>query len=42
MTARERVDYLLDKKAKSIEIGAFAGEDMYEAIWRMSFGWCCS
>ena len=29
MTARERVDYLLDKNAKSIEIGAFAGEDMY-------------
>lgn len=30
MTARERVDYLLDTKKKSIEIGAFAGEDMYE------------
>ncbi|WP_299100320.1 acyl-CoA carboxylase subunit beta [uncultured Winogradskyella sp.] len=30
MTARERVDYLLDPKAKSIEIGAFAGEGMYE------------
>ncbi|WP_400078202.1 acyl-CoA carboxylase subunit beta [Winogradskyella sp. R77965] len=30
MTARERIDYLLDSKAKSIEIGAFAGEDMYE------------
>ena len=30
MTARERVDYLLDKKTKSIEIGAFAGDDMYE------------
>jgi len=29
MTARERIDYLLDSKAKSIEIGAFAGEDMY-------------
>jgi acetyl-CoA carboxylase carboxyltransferase component len=29
MTARERVDYLLDSKAKSIEIGAFAGQDMY-------------
>ena len=29
MTARERVDYLLDNKAKSIEIGAFAGDDMY-------------
>ncbi|QTE22650.1 acyl-CoA carboxylase subunit beta [Polaribacter cellanae] len=31
MTARERIDYLLDNKAKSIEIGAFAGEDMYAA-----------
>ncbi|AXT59439.1 acyl-CoA carboxylase subunit beta [Aquimarina sp. AD10] len=30
MTARERVSYLLDKDSKSIEIGAFAGEDMYE------------
>ncbi|MCF6348677.1 MAG: acyl-CoA carboxylase subunit beta [Flavobacteriaceae bacterium] len=30
MTARERIDYLLDTSAKSIEIGAFAGEGMYE------------
>ncbi|MAO17424.1 MAG: methylcrotonoyl-CoA carboxylase [Muricauda sp.] len=30
MTARERIDYLLDEEAPSIEIGAFAGEDMYE------------
>ncbi|MFC7444067.1 acyl-CoA carboxylase subunit beta [Mesoflavibacter profundi] len=30
LTARERIDYLLDSKRKSIEIGAFAGEDMYE------------
>ncbi|WP_159951252.1 acyl-CoA carboxylase subunit beta [Polaribacter septentrionalilitoris] len=29
LTARERIDYLLDDKSKSIEIGAFAGEDMY-------------
>ncbi|MFI1743851.1 acyl-CoA carboxylase subunit beta [Thalassobellus sediminis] len=29
MTARERIDYLLDSKSKSIEIAAFAGEDMY-------------
>ena len=29
MTARERIDYLLDANSKSIEIGAFAGEDMY-------------
>ena len=30
MTARERIDYLLDPKAKSIEIAAFAGDGMYE------------
>mgnify|MGYP003743001741 FL=1 len=30
MTARQRVDYLLDSKAKSIEIGAFAGDNMYK------------
>jgi len=30
MTARERIDFLLDEKKKSIEIAAFAGEDMYE------------
>lgn len=30
MTARERIKYLLDEKKPSIEIGAFAGEDMYE------------
>jgi len=29
MTARERIDYLLDPKAKSIEIAAFAGDGMY-------------
>ena len=29
MTARERIDYLLDAKANSIEIGAFVGEGMY-------------
>lgn len=29
MTARERIDYLLDKNSKSIEIGAFAGDGMY-------------
>ena len=29
MTARERIDYLLDPKSKAIEIGAFAGEGMY-------------
>ena len=30
MTARERIDFLLDNKKPSIEIGAFAGEGMYE------------
>ena len=29
MTARERIDYLLDDKSKSIEIGAFVGDGMY-------------
>ena len=29
MTARERIDYLFDAKANSIEIGAFVGEGMY-------------
>jgi len=30
MTARERIDFLLDDKRNSIEIGAFAGDNMYE------------
>lgn len=30
MTARERIEYLLDKNSDSIEIGAFAGYEMYE------------
>ena len=29
MTARERIDYLLDARGKCIEIGAFVGEGMY-------------
>ncbi len=29
MTARERIDYLFDEKAKCIEIGAFVGDGMY-------------
>ncbi len=29
MTARERIDYLLDPKTKNIEIAAFAGDKMY-------------
>jgi len=31
LTARERIDYLLDSKSKSIEVGAFVGDGMYEA-----------
>lgn len=30
MTARERVEYLLDKDKECIELGAFAGYEMYE------------
>lgn len=30
LTARERVEYLLDKGKPSVEIGAFAGYEMYE------------
>jgi acetyl-CoA carboxylase carboxyltransferase component len=30
MTARERIDYLLDTNSNRIEIGAFVGEGMYE------------
>jgi 3-methylcrotonyl-CoA carboxylase beta subunit len=30
LTARERIEYLLDKEKKFIEIGAFAGYGMYE------------
>ncbi len=30
MTARERIDYLLDKEKDCLEIGALVGEDMYK------------
>ena len=30
LTARERIDFLLDEKRNSIEIGSFVGEGMYE------------
>ena len=30
LTARERIDYLLDNPQQAIEIGAFAGDGMYE------------
>ena len=32
MTARERVDYLLDEGSEFLEIGAFAGEGMYQEV----------
>ncbi|MEQ9580703.1 MAG: carboxyl transferase domain-containing protein [Arenibacter sp.] len=31
LSARERIEYLLDQDRESIEIGAFAGDGMYEA-----------
>ena len=31
MTARERIDYLLDTKTDAVEIGAFVGDGMYAA-----------
>lgn len=37
LTARERVEYLLDSNSKSIEVGAFAGDGMY-----VSHGGCPS
>src|SRR5688572_15143760 len=30
LTARERIDYLIDSNSSFIEIGAFAGFEMYE------------
>jgi acetyl-CoA carboxylase carboxyltransferase component len=30
LTARERIEFLVDKDSKTIEIGAFAGDDMYK------------
>ena len=32
MTARERIDYLLDEGSEFLEIGAFAGEGMYQEV----------
>src|SRR5690625_1801979 len=32
MTARERIDFLLDDKDEAIEIGAFAADGMYEVV----------
>src|SRR5690625_7026923 len=32
MTARERIDFLLDDKDEAIEIGAFAADGMYEEV----------
>lgn len=30
LSARERIDFLVDKNSRTIEIGAFAGDDMYK------------
>lgn len=30
LTARERIDYLIDENSKFLEVGAFAGDGMYE------------
>ncbi len=32
LTARERIDYLLDKDARRIEIGTFTADEMYEEV----------
>jgi len=32
LTARDRVDYLIDTESEFLEIGALAGEDMYEDV----------
>ncbi len=32
LTARERIDYLIDKESKTIEIGALAGDGMYADV----------
>lgn len=37
LTARERIDYLIDKNSEFLEVGAFAGEGMYA-----EFGGCPS
>ena len=30
LTARERINYLVDKKSETLEVGLFAGDKMYE------------
>ncbi|OFY85515.1 MAG: methylcrotonoyl-CoA carboxylase [Bacteroidetes bacterium RIFCSPLOWO2_12_FULL_35_15] len=30
LSARERIDFLVDKNSRTIEVGAFAGDDMYK------------
>lgn len=32
LTARERIDYLIDSKSEFLEIGAFAGDNMYQDV----------
>jgi len=40
MTARERIDYLLDSPKDSIEVGTFVGEGMYEEYGGCPSGGC--
>ena len=40
LTARERVDYLVDPKSNFVEIGLFVGDGMYEEHGRLPFRWC--
>ena len=40
LTARERIEYLIDKKSNFIEIGAFAGNEMYEEQGGCPSGGC--
>ena len=41
LTARERVEALLDQDKLTLEIGAFAGEGMYEIHGGCPSEWCC-
>jgi 3-methylcrotonyl-CoA carboxylase beta subunit len=40
LTARERIDYLLDKDSQRIEIGTFTGDDMYNDVGGCPGGGC--
>ena len=36
LTARERIDFLIDKNSDFLELGAFVGEEL-QGAWRLSF-----